>query len=52
MTEKDKLDLYEERAGIREFCGGQDRATAEREAWRDVQELERREQKKPRSLFE
>ncbi len=26
-------DLYEERAAIREFDGGQDRAEAEREAW-------------------
>ena len=26
-------DLYEERAAIREFCGGQDRAEAERAAW-------------------
>ncbi|MDP3960541.1 MAG: hypothetical protein Q8Q26_10890 [Pseudorhodobacter sp.] len=27
------LDAYEERAAIREFDGGQDRATAERAAW-------------------
>lgn len=30
-------DLYEERAAIREFCGGQDRAEAEREAWQEAQ---------------
>jgi len=29
-------DLYEERAAIREFCGGQDRAEAEREAWQEA----------------
>ena len=26
-------EIFEERAAIREFCGGQDRAEAEREAW-------------------
>lgn len=26
-------DIFEERAAIREFCGGQDRETAERAAW-------------------
>jgi hypothetical protein len=30
-------DLYEERAAIREFCGGQDRAEAERAAWFEAQ---------------
>lgn len=28
-------DIYEERAAIREFCGGQDRAEAERAAWQE-----------------
>ena len=31
-------DLYEEHAAIREFCGGQDRATAERAAWQETQQ--------------
>lgn len=31
-----EFDAFEERAAIREFCGGQDRATAEREAYREV----------------
>jgi hypothetical protein len=31
------LDLYHERAAIRELLGGQDRYTAEREAWAEVQ---------------
>jgi hypothetical protein len=26
-------DIFEERAAIREFCGGQDRAEAEAQAW-------------------
>jgi hypothetical protein len=29
-------DLFEERAAVREFCGGQDRAGAEREAWQSA----------------
>lgn len=29
-------DLFEERAAIREFDGGQDRAMAEREAWAEA----------------
>lgn len=29
-------DDWEERAAIREFCGGQDRATAEAEAYREI----------------
>lgn len=29
-------DDWEERAAIREFCGGEDRATAEAEAYREV----------------
>lgn len=34
MTPDDlALDIYEERAAIREFDGGQDRAEAERAAW-------------------
>jgi hypothetical protein len=31
-----EADEFEERAAIREFDGGQDRATAEREAYREV----------------
>jgi hypothetical protein len=31
-----EFDAFEERAAIREFDGGQDRATAEREAYREV----------------
>lgn len=31
-----EVDEWEERAAIREFEGGQDRATAEREAYREV----------------
>ena len=30
-------DLYEERAALREYCGGQDRAEAERAAWQEAQ---------------
>lgn len=30
-------DLYEERAAIREFCGGQERTEAERAAWFEAQ---------------
>lgn len=29
-------DLYDERAAIREFCGGQDRAEAEAAAWQEA----------------
>jgi len=29
-------DIYEERAAIREFCGGQDRAEAEAAAWQEA----------------
>src|SRR6056297_2215809 len=29
-------DLYEERAAIREYDGGQDRATAEAKAWKEA----------------
>ena len=29
-------DIFEERAAIREFCGGQDRETAERAAWAEA----------------
>lgn len=31
-------DLYEERAAIREFCSGQNWATAERAAWEEVKQ--------------
>jgi len=31
-----QVDDFEERAAIREFCGGQDRAAAERDAYREV----------------
>lgn len=31
-----QVDDFEERAAIREFCGGQDRAGAERDAYREV----------------
>ena len=31
-----EVDDWHERAAIREFCGGQDRATAEAEAYREV----------------
>ena len=30
------LDLYEERAAIREYCGGQSRPEAERAAWQEA----------------
>lgn len=30
-------EIFEERAAIREFCGGQDRAEAERAAWIEAQ---------------
>lgn len=30
------FDAFEERAAIREFCGGQDRASAERDAYSEV----------------
>lgn len=31
-------DIFEERAAIREFCGGQDRAEAERAAWQEARQ--------------
>lgn len=31
-----EADAFEERAAIREYCGGQDRAAAERAAYREV----------------
>ncbi|MCL7465559.1 MULTISPECIES: hypothetical protein [Paracoccaceae] len=31
-----EADAFEERAAIREYCGGQDRATAERAAYEEV----------------
>lgn len=31
-----RLDAFIERAAIREFCGGQPRAEAEREAYREI----------------
>lgn len=37
MTHEEQQELFEERAGIREFCGGLDREEAERLAREDVQ---------------
>lgn len=31
-----EYDAFEERAAIREYCGGQDRQSAERDAYREV----------------
>jgi hypothetical protein len=31
-----EADAFEERAAIREYCGGEDRAAAERAAYREV----------------
>lgn len=33
---KDQRYAWEERAAIREFCGGEDRETAEKAAWLSV----------------
>jgi hypothetical protein len=43
MTEQDKRERYEERAAIREFDGKQSRPDAERDAWREVQEMANRQ---------
>jgi hypothetical protein len=36
-------ELYEERAGVRQFCGNQSRETAEREAEIEIRKLAWRE---------
>jgi hypothetical protein len=36
-TAADIAEIYSERAGVREYCGGMGRAEAEREARKDVE---------------
>lgn len=40
MTDDDLLELFAERAAIREYDGGQDRASAEREAILEVLDMD------------
>ena len=38
-TPEDIAELHGERSGIRQFCGGQERDEAEREARKDVERM-------------
>lgn len=39
MSYKEILELWEERAAIREYLGGYDRKEAEKLAWQDVRQM-------------
>jgi hypothetical protein len=49
-TEQDLIELWEERAAIREFDGGMTREAAEKAAYWDVKNMLGREVKMPESI--